>query len=74
MNLEEMLAELPKPCTVGLKRKAQGYQHSWTGYQRHMDVADGGIPIRGMISSASRPDRPAAIPLMTKTAQRGQNR
>ncbi len=74
LNLEEMLAELPKPCTVGVQRNAKGYKHSWTGYKRHVDVADGGIPIRCMVSSASLHDRQAAIPLMTKTAQRVRNR
>lgn len=73
MNLEEMLAELPKPCTVGVKRNAKGYKQSWTGYKLHMDVADGGIPISCIVSSASLHDSQAAIPLMTKTAQRVRN-
>ena len=74
MNREERLAEWPKPGPVGVQRKAKGYQPSWTGYQRPMDGADGEIPIRGMVSSASRHDRQAAIPLMTKTAPRVRNR
>ena len=38
-----------------------------------MDVADGGIPISCIESSASLHDSQAAIPLMTMTAQRVQN-
>ena len=38
-----------------------------------MDVADGGIPISSMVSSASLHYSQAAIPLMTMTAQRMRN-
>ena len=38
-----------------------------------MDVADGGIPISCLVSSASLHDSQAAIPLMTVTAQRVQH-
>ena len=73
MQLEEMLEELPKPCTVGVKRNAKGYKQSWVGYKLHMDVMGGGIPISCIVSSASLHDSQAAIPLMTMTAQRVQN-
>ena len=65
--------ELPKQCTVGVKQNAKGFRQKWTGYTLHMDVADGGIPISCIFSSASLHDSQAAIPLMTMTAQRMQH-
>ncbi len=70
MTLEEMLDDLPKECTVSCKRNAKGVTQSWTGYKLHMDVADGGIPISGLVTSASLHDSQAALPLATLTAQR----
>jgi len=31
MSVGELLADLPRHCTVGTKRNAKGYQTSWTG-------------------------------------------
>ena len=73
MRLEEMLDELPKQCAVGVKRNAKGYKDWWIGYKLHMDVADGGIPISCIVSSASLHDSQAAIPLATMTAARVRN-
>ena len=70
MTLEEMLEDLPKDCTVSCKRNSKGYTQSWTGYKLHMDVADGGVPISCLVTSASLHDSQAAIPLATMTAQR----
>lgn len=70
MGVEEMVEELPKQCTVGIKQNAKGYRQKWTGYKLHMEGADRGIPIRCIVSSASLHDRQAAIPLMEITAQR----
>ncbi len=56
MGIEEMLEELPKRYTVGVKRNAKGYTQKWTVYKLHMDVADGGVPISGFVSSASLHD------------------
>lgn len=70
MTLEEMLEDLPKDCTVSCKRNAKGYTQSWTGYKLHMDVADGGVPISCLVTSASLHDSQAAIPLSTMTVQR----
>ncbi len=56
MEIEEMLEELPKRCTVGVKRNAKGHTQKWTGYKLHMDVADGGVPISGFVCSASLHD------------------
>ena len=73
MNKAEMLADLPKACTVGSKRNAKGHTQSWTGYKLHIDAADGGIPISCMLSSASLHDSQAAIPLATMTGERVDN-
>jgi hypothetical protein len=52
-ELSEMIADLPRACDVGTKRDSQGHQHSWVGYKLHWDVADGGIPIAAILTSAS---------------------
>ena len=70
MGIDEMLEDLPKACTVGSKRNAKGHTQFWTGYKLHMDVADGGVPISCLVSSASLHDSQAAIPLATMTGQR----
>ncbi len=70
MQREEMLDELPKECTVGVKRNAQGYMQKWMGYKLHLDAADGGIPISGMVTSASLHDSQVAIPLATLSQER----
>jgi len=70
MSLREMLSDLPKHCAVGTKRNAKGHTTSWIGYKLHLDVADGDIPVSGLLSSASLHDSQAAIPLATMTAGR----
>jgi transposase len=70
MSLPEMLSDLPKHCAVGTKRNAKGHTASWIGYKLHLDVADGDIPVSGLLSSASLHDSQAAIPLATMTAGR----
>ena len=70
MSLPAMLADLPRHCAVGTKRDAKGYKTSWIGYKLHLDVADGGIPISCLLTSASLHDSQAAIPLATITAAR----
>ncbi len=71
MDVDEMLKDLPKDCTVGCKRNAKGHTTKWIGYKLHMDTADGGVPIRCMVTSASMHDRQAAIPRSRITEQRG---
>ena len=73
MTLKEMLDDLPRHCDVGVKRGAKGYQESWRGYKLHVDVADGGIPLSCVLTSASLHDSQAAIPLATLTAARVTN-
>jgi hypothetical protein len=70
MTLEEMLAELPRHCSIGCKTNSQGRKETWRGYKLHWDVADGQIPISCLLTSASLHDSQAAIPLATLTAAR----
>jgi hypothetical protein len=67
---EEAFAELPTVCDVGIKRNSKGHSHSWIGYKLHLDVADGGIPITALTTSASLHDSQAAIPMAKRTAGR----
>jgi hypothetical protein len=69
-TLPRMLAALPRQCDRGSKCNAQGYKNSWNGYKLHLDIADGGIPVSAVLTSASVHDSQAAIPLATMTAQR----
>lgn len=73
MTLEQMLAELPKPCDVGCKRNASGHQESWIGYKLHIDTADGDIPVSAILTSASPHDSQVAIPLTAMSAKRVHN-
>jgi hypothetical protein len=70
MKLPEMLAELPRNCSLGVKSSADGNQKYWRGYKLHLDVADGQIPISSILTAASLHDSQVAIPLATMTAQR----
>ena len=63
MTLPDMIADLSTACDVGTKQNSKGYKTSWTGYKLHLDVADGGIPVSGLLTSASTHDSQAAIPL-----------
>jgi hypothetical protein len=72
-SLAQMLCELPRQCDRGSKCNAQGYKNSWNGYKLHFDVADGGIPVSAILTSASVHDSQVAIPLATMTAQRVTN-
>jgi hypothetical protein len=70
MGLREMLAELPRDCSIGVKTNSQGRQHYWRGYKLHLDVADGQIPISAVLTGAKVHDSQVAIPLATMSAQR----
>jgi len=70
MTLEEMLADLPRHCSIGCKTNSQGRKETWRGYKLHLDVADGQIPISCVLTSASLHDSQVAIPLATLTAAR----
>jgi hypothetical protein len=73
MTLPRMLADLPSVCNTGAKHNAKGHMTSWTGYKLHIDVADGGIPVTCLLTSASLHDSQAAIPLAVMTARRVTN-
>ena len=70
MRLQPMLDELPRHCSLGVKTSHDGNQQYWRGYKLHLDVADGQIPISGILTAASLHDSQVAIPLATMTAQR----
>jgi hypothetical protein len=61
-TLTEMLSDLPRACDSGSKRNAQGFKRGWIGYKLHWDVADGGIPISVILTSASVHDSQVYIP------------
>ncbi len=65
---------LPTECAVGTKKNSKGYKETWIGDQLHIDVADGQIPLSGMLTSASLHDSQAAIPLATLSAERTTSR
>lgn len=69
-TLPEMLSELPRHCSLGVKQSSKGHRQYWRGYKLHLDVADGQIPITCMLTAASLHDSQAAIPMATLTAQR----
>ena len=73
MSLAEMLADLPCVCDCGGKRNSKGHTSYWVGYKLHLDVADGGLPISCLLTSASVNDSQVALPLATLTAQRVTN-
>jgi transposase len=73
MKLSEMLAELPRHCSLGVKTSSDGNQKYFRGYKLHLDVADGQIPISAVLTAASLHDSQVAIPLATMTAQRVTN-
>ena len=73
MTLEEMLGDLPKACNIGTKKNSKGHSEHWIGYKLHLDIADGGIPISAILTSASVHDSQVAIPLATMTATRVTN-
>jgi hypothetical protein len=71
MTLQQMLADLPRQCSIGAKKNSQGHPQYWRGFKLHWDVADGGrIPISCILTSASVHDSQVAIPLMQMTAER----
>jgi hypothetical protein len=70
MKLAEMLAALPRHCSLGVKKSSKGHLSYWRGYKLHLDVADGQIPITAVLTGACVHDSQVAIPLMSMTSQR----
>jgi Transposase DDE domain/Transposase domain (DUF772) len=69
-SIAEMLAKLPRHCSLGVKTSSKGYRQYWRGYKLHLDVADGQIPITAILTGACVHDSQVAIPLMSITSQR----
>ena len=70
MNLDAMLADLPKLCDTGCKKNSKGFTESWKGYKLHIDTADGDLPISAVLTSASVHDSQVALPLAIITKER----
>lgn len=70
MTLEEMIKDLPQQCDVGVKKNTKGNLNWWIGYKLHITVDDHGIPLAGILTSASLSDNQVAIPLIKLTAER----
>ena len=70
LGLADMLNDLPTACDVGTQKNSKGYKASWIGYKLHIDVADGGIPISAVLTSASIHDSQVAIPLANMSSER----
>jgi transposase len=68
--LEAMVSELPRVADIGCKKNARGFIEKWAGYKLHLDVADTGIPLSAILTSASTHDSQVAIPLMYMTGER----
>lgn len=70
MSTEAILAELPRDCSLGVKKSSKGHLSYWRGYKLHLDVADGDIPITAMLTAAKLHDSQAAVAMMNLTSQR----
>lgn len=66
-SLDEMIAELPNSCDMGMKRNSQGNSMVWKGYKLHAAVDDHGIAVAAILTSASLNDCEVGIPLMAKS-------
>jgi|KBSSwiStaDraftv2_1062776.scaffolds.fasta_scaffold380015_2 hypothetical protein len=69
-SAQEALMELPNQCDHGMKRGPKGYLVHWKGFKIHASVAEGGIPLAFITTSASVHDSLAAIPLFKLAHQR----
>lgn len=69
-TLDQMLGELPRTCSIGVKCNGEGKCQYWRGYKLHLDVADGQIPISAVLTGASVHDSQVCIPLATMSTAR----
>jgi len=67
---DENIADLPRACDWGTKKDSKGKKLTWRGYKLHLDTADGDLPVCWLLTSASRHDSQAAIPLAQMSAER----
>lgn len=70
MTVEQMLGEIPRPCSIGVKLNSRRQPKYWIGYKLHLDVADGQIPVTALLSSANVHDSQLSVPLSTISSQR----
>lgn len=68
--LADSLDDLPHGCDWGGKHDSKGKTSYWCGYKLHLSIADGGVPLAAVLSSASLHDSQAAIPLMQMSSER----
>jgi hypothetical protein len=66
----EMLLDIPRECSVGVKVTRKRQPKFTKGYKLHLDVADGQIPITAVLSSANVHDSQLSVPLTTITSER----
>jgi hypothetical protein len=69
-SLEENIANLPRGCDWGGKQNSKGKTEYWCGYKLHLSLADGGVPLAAILTSASPHDSQVAIPLIQMTSER----
>jgi hypothetical protein len=70
MTIDEMVADLPSKAAWGTKVNPRGHKYFWPGYKLHIDWADCGIPLSGLLTSASLHDSQVGVPLAEITARR----
>lgn len=70
MKQEDLLAELPRDCSLGVKKSSKGHLSYWRGYKLHLDVADGDIPVSAILTAAKLHDSQVAVALMNSTSKR----
>ncbi len=56
-----------------MKKDSEGCRNFRKGYKLHADVADGGIPVSCLLTSASLHDSQAALPLAAMSAERADS-
>lgn len=69
-SLEDNLTDLPVGCDWGGKQNSKGKTEYWCGYKLHLSLADGGVPLAAILTSASPHDSQVAIPLMQMSSKR----
>ena len=72
MKPSRMKRTLPRLCSWGGKKNSQGAVEYWKGYKFHVSVAEDGLPIACLLTSASVHDSQAAPFLLKKTARKVQ--
>jgi hypothetical protein len=70
MTVEQMLSEIPRECSIGVKLNSRRQPKYWIGYKLHLDVADGQIPVTALLSSANVHDSQLSVPLSTISSDR----